>query len=96
MHYLLFYDVVDDYLSKRVPYRAAHLEYLKKAHDRGEVVYAGALSEPTDGAVFVFSGTKLGAAEQFAQSDPYVLNGLVVKWRVRKWMTVIGEGSTPP
>ena len=93
MHYLLFYDLVEDYLAKRTPFRTAHLEHLKKAYERGEIVLAGALSEPADGAVLVFSGSKPGSAEEFAKNDPYVLNGLVTAWKVRRWMTVIGEGS---
>ncbi|MDA4111974.1 MAG: YciI-like protein [Thaumarchaeota archaeon] len=93
MHYLLFYDVVEDYLTRRAQFRTAHLEHLGKAHDRRELVLAGALAEPADGAVLVFSGSKPGAAEEFAKTDPYVLNGLVTTWKVRKWNTVIGEGS---
>ncbi len=27
MHYLLFYDVVPDYLNRRTPFRAEHLAY---------------------------------------------------------------------
>jgi len=96
MHYLLFYDVVDDYLEKRAPFRGEHLDRLRKSHDNGELVLAGALAEPSDGAVFVFSGSHPGAAEEFARTDPYVKNGLVTKWRVRKWATVIGDGATPP
>jgi uncharacterized protein len=96
MHYLLFYDVVDDYVEKRAPFRTIHLEIAKRFYSAGKLVYAGALAEPADGAVFVFSGRHPGAAEEFVASDPYVKNGLVTKWRVRKWNTVIGEGSTPP
>jgi uncharacterized protein len=95
MHYILFYDLVDDYATRRVPFRSAHLELLKKAYARGEVVLAGALAEPPDGAVIVFSGAHPGAAEKFATNDPYVMNGIATKWRVRKWSTVIGEGSDP-
>jgi hypothetical protein len=50
------------------------------------------LAEPADGAVFIFNSHD--AAEEFAKADPYVRNGVVKSWRVRKWMTVIGEGST--
>jgi uncharacterized protein YciI len=32
-------------------------------------------------------------AEQFAAADPYVLNGLVTRWRVREWTTVVGPGA---
>jgi uncharacterized protein YciI len=95
MHFLLIYDVVEDYVTKRAPFRGLHLAHLKKAFDRGEVILAGALAEPSDSAVLLFSGAKPGAAEEFAKTDPYVLNGLVTKWKVRKWMTVIGEGSAP-
>jgi hypothetical protein len=36
------------------------------------------------------------AAEHFAQSDPYVLNGLVKRWHVREWTTVAGESAANP
>lgn len=28
--------------------------------------------------------------------DPYVTNGLVSKWRVREWTTVVGEDASTP
>ncbi len=93
MHYILFYDVVDDYVNKRAQYRALHLAHATKAHERGELVLAGALTDPADGAILVFRGPNSEIAEAFAKSDPYVLNGLVKAWRVRKWMTVIGDGA---
>jgi uncharacterized protein YciI len=54
------------------------------------LVLAGALAEPADGAVLVFRGDSTNVAEAFAKADPYVTNGLVNAWRVRKWTTVIG------
>jgi uncharacterized protein YciI len=94
MHYLLFYDLVDDYLTRRPAFRDAHLAHARAAHARGELVLAGALANPADGAVLVFAVP--GAAERFAAADPYVVNGLVSRWRVREWTTVIGQGATPP
>jgi uncharacterized protein len=41
--------------------------------------------------VLVFRGSSPEVAESFARSDPYVNNGLVTRWRVRKWTTVIGN-----
>jgi hypothetical protein len=35
-------------------------------------------------------------AEEFAKADPYVLNGIVKRWYVREWTTVVGEGSANP
>jgi hypothetical protein len=32
MHYLLFYDVAEDYMERRVPFRAAHLRYARESH----------------------------------------------------------------
>jgi uncharacterized protein YciI len=94
MHYILFYDVVDDYVTRRAPLRSEHLALAQQAYERGEIVLAGALAEPADGAVFIFRTAE--AAETFAKSDPYVKNGIVKAWRVRKWTTVIGEGATAP
>lgn len=92
MHYILFYDVAPDYLTRRAPLREQHLGLIRQAYERGELVIAGALADPADGAVLVFRGSSPEPAEAFAKADPYVLNGLVTTWRVRKWNTVIGDG----
>ncbi len=96
MHYLLFYDVVPDYLNRRTPFRAEHLAYAWTASVRGELVLAGALADPVDGAVFLFQGNSPDVAERFAAADPYVTHGLVTRWRVRLWNTVVGETATSP
>jgi uncharacterized protein YciI len=96
MHYLLFYDYVPDWLEKRAPLRAAHLELIRKAHERGEMVIGGALGDPHRGAVLVFRGESPQVAEAFAHADPYVNNGVVSKWEVKRWMTVIGDGAQMP
>jgi uncharacterized protein len=93
VHYLLFYDVVDDYVTRRAEFRAAHIGHARAAVARGELVLAGALAHPPDGAVLLFKGSSPAAAEAFAQSDPYVLNGLVRSWRIREWTTVVGPGA---
>ena len=91
MHYLLFYDVVSDYAEKRTPFRAAHLAFAQKAIASGDLVLGGALANPIDGTVLLFKGSSPAAAETFAKGDPYVTNGLVTKWRVREWTTVVGD-----
>jgi uncharacterized protein len=90
MYTILFYDVVDDYVEKRGAFRTQHLDLARQAHERGELVLAGALAEPADGAVLLFRGESPDVAVAFAKADPYVKNGLVKAWRVRKWNTVIG------
>ncbi len=96
MHYLLFYDVVLDYVERRKPFREEHLALGRAAHARGELVLGGALADPVDGAVLVFRGDSPSVAEAFANADPYVREGLVTRWRVRAWTTVIGEGASHP
>ncbi len=96
MHYLLFYDVVPDYLERRAAYRAEHLRLARAAADRGELLAGGALADPVDTGVLLFQGDSPAAAESFAQADPYVNNGLVTRWRVRKWTTVVGPLAAEP
>ena len=96
MHYLLMYDVVSDYAERRLPLRAAHLAHAWAAVDRGELVLGGALADPTDGAVLLFECDSPTPVEAFVAADPYVQNGLVTRWRVRPWTTVVGERATTP
>ena len=88
MKYLLFYDYVENMLERRTPHREAHLALATRYLEEGKLLMAGALMEPTDGGVFVF--TEREAAERFAQEDPYMSAGLVPSWRVRDWNVVIG------
>ena len=89
MHHMLFYDVVEDYVERRAPLRAEHLELARQSVARGELLMGGALADPVDGVVIVFRGDSPDAATAFAQADPYVKHGLVKSWRVRKWNTVV-------
>ena len=96
MHYLLFYDVVKGYAERRHAFRNAHLAHARRAVERGELVLGGALANPLDGAVLLFRGSSPAAAEAFAAGDPYVTNGLVTRWHVREWTTVVGVDATVP
>jgi len=96
MHYLLFYEVGEDYVSRRAEFRDAHLEKAWQSNERGELVLGGALSNPVDGAVLLFKGDSPEVAEKFARADPYVTSGAVKRWHVREWKTVAGEDSAMP
>lgn len=98
-HYLLIYDTAPDYLARRGEFRAEHLALGWAAHTRGEMLLGGALPAEEGvpgGAAFLFQGGTPAAAEAFAQADPYVRNGLILRWCVRPWTTVIGEGAAAP
>ena len=93
-YYALFYDLVDDYLSRRAEFREEHLWLAREAQRRGHLLLAGALTDPTDRALLVFRAPDRSVVEQFARNDPYVIRGLVTRWEVRSWAVVIG--NEPP
>ena len=70
MHFLLFYEVGEDYATRRVPFREEHLKKAWEASDRGELVLGGALANPMDCSVLLFDGDSQAVAENFAQADP--------------------------
>ena len=96
MHYLLFYEVAEDYVERRADFRNIHLKLGWEAAERGELLLGGALANPVDGAVLLFKGESAEVAEKFARADPYVLSGIVKRWYVREWTTVVGEIAANP
>lgn len=89
MHYLLLYEVVDQYIEKRAPFREQHLALASDAVKQDELLLGGAFAEPADGAMLLFRTRD--AAEAFVSEDPYVHHGLVTKWTIRIWNTVAGS-----
>ena len=96
MHFLLFYEVGEDYIPRRAEFRNAHLEMAWKAVERGELILGGALANPVDRVVILFKGESPEVAAEFAKADPYVTHGIVKRWYVREWTTVAGEDSSLP
>jgi uncharacterized protein len=90
-YYLLEYALIDDYLARRAAFREAHLTLAREAHRRGDLILAGAIAEPPDRAVLVWRTDDHSVVERFADSDPYVQNGLVASWTIRPWTVVIGD-----
>src|SRR6266852_5782156 len=93
-YYALIYEVVDDYAARRATFREQHLRAAREARGRGELVLAGAFTDPVDRALLVFRTDEKSKVEDFARKDPYVVNGLVKKWEVRPWNVVVG--NEPP
>jgi len=96
MHYLLIYNVSEDYLTRRAEFRTEHLKLAWESFNKGELILGGALDSPVDTAILLFQGESPQAAEQFAEHDPYVLNNLVKSWSVREWKTVVGDSAANP
>jgi uncharacterized protein YciI len=89
MHLVLEYSLVDDYLDRRTALREEHLALARSAHDRGELLLAGALPDPYDRALLIWTAPR-EVVEDFVRADPYVVHGLVRNWTIRPWNVVVG------
>ena len=95
MHYLVFYDYVENAVERRAPLREEHLRLAREAVARGELLMGGAFAEPVDGAVLLFQADDPSVVEAFVRADPYVTGGVVTRWRIRPWTVVVGS-LVPP
>ena len=94
MHYLLFYEKTADHAQREPPYQEAHRSHVRAAAARGELVLGGPLSDAPSGAnLLLFRANSATTVEDFANADPYVLNGIVNRWRVQPWETVVGKDA---
>jgi uncharacterized protein YciI len=94
-YFALVYHTAADYLSRRPQYRAEHLALARAAHDRGELLLAGAYQNPSDAALLVWKCTDRTPIEAFVAADPYVQNGLVTRYEIRDWYVVIADDPMP-
>ena len=84
MKYVLLYESADDLAEKAPAHAPAHREHWRPFRERGELLGIGPFGDPqSQGAMSVF--TTREAAEAFATSDPFVVNGVVRSWEVREW-----------
>jgi len=93
-HYLLLLEFGETYEARRPEFRNAHLTKAWAAVERGELVLAGALTDPLDTGVILFKGESKEVVERFVKEDPYVNNGLIQSWRIREWATVVGQDAS--
>lgn len=96
MHYLLTYQLADNYLARRAEFRSAHLALAWQATEQGDLVLGGAVGEPVESALLLFNVDDISKIEHFAKTDPYVINGLVQSYRILPWHTVVGEQAATP
>lgn len=93
-HFLLRYDLAPDYLERRAAFRDAHLALAWAAVARGELLLGGAVGDPVESALLLFTDAE--AARAFAAADPYVVQGLATGWHVSPWNTVVGAEAANP
>jgi uncharacterized protein YciI len=84
MKYVLFYESADDVLATAPAHFDARVARGSEFHDRRSVLMYGPFGDPQrEGSMAVF--TSPDAAEEFANGDPFVLNGVVRNSFVREW-----------
>ena len=79
---------LDQIMAVYPRHKAVVDEYIAAGH----VIGIGPFADFGNMAIF----RTRAAAEAFAARDPYVRNGLVTRWRVRKWKTVAGSAAATP
>jgi uncharacterized protein YciI len=84
--HLLVYAYVADMAERRTPHREAHLALIRRYHEDGRLVIAGATGVPPSGGLFAFR--EATDADAFAAEDPYAAAGLVTSSRVEPWAVV--------
>ena len=87
MRYVLVYDSADDVAQTAPVHFAAHRARWKDFQAAGTLLLIGPYSDQS-GALAVF--TTREAAEEFARTDPFVLNGVVRAWSVKEWAEALG------
>ena len=89
-YYILDYITSDNYLEERIKYRKEHLNHATEYFNEGYLILGGAIDAASE-AVLVFKADSDKIVEAFAQNDPYVKNGLIKSWSVKKWNVVFVE-----
>ena len=87
MKVVMFYEVAQDGLTKAKVNYEAHRARLDEFHARGVLLMAVPFANPMEGAMGIFTSKE--AAEEFIRGDPFVLHGVVGKWRLVEWSEVV-------
>ena len=87
--YAVRYGYVPDMDSRREPHRADHLAFLRSHGEQGDLLLAGALTDPVDTAWLVVRAASEQGAYALVSEDPYVKAGLVRSVTVRSIALVV-------
>lgn len=87
MKTVMFYEIGPEALPKASAYFEAHRARLEEFRKRGTLLMAGAFANSMDGAMSIFTTRK--AAEEFIKGDPFVIHGIVGKWKLQEWDEVL-------
>ncbi|NOS77189.1 MAG: hypothetical protein HOP35_04525 [Nitrospira sp.] len=74
--------------AKRKIHRPAHLANLEPLTQQGRVILAGPLTDKS-GSLMVLEFESQAEAEQFANQDPYMVNGVFERLEIHPFMQVL-------
>lgn len=89
--FAVIFKYVPDAITRRVPYREAHLAYVRGLHAAGHLLLGGAFADPVDGGLLVYRAESRAQVERWLADDPYVRAGLWPEITIREWTVVVGE-----
>ncbi|KRH97815.1 MULTISPECIES: YciI family protein [Cylindrospermopsis] len=83
--YIMWGSYCEEVLTKREPYRQAHLEGLAKQKDAGILITIGPTKDITK--VFgIYEAESENAVSQLIEADPYWKNGIWTEYIVKEWI----------
>jgi len=95
VYYVAFFDTthrsIDEIKSKYPDAIAAHIARSRQFQKDEKLLMAGAFKNKPDELISTM-GVLISreAAEEYAQGDPFVLNGTVSRWYIREWANILG------
>ena len=89
-HYMLYYKLVPDILTKRIPFKDEHMHILHELSSRGLVFVGGEMTEGFP-AVFMFEGENDDVLKEWLTRDPYLNNNLVEEYHHNQIILVAGK-----
>lgn len=88
MKYVLFYESADDLMARAPAVFPAHRARWAEFRADGSLLMIGPFADAQgQGSMAIFRTRE--AAEAFASSDPFVLEGVVKAWRIQEWNEAI-------
>ena len=94
VYYVAFFVIscpsIEDVKAKAPDALAAHLQRSKQWQEQGDLFMAGAfLDNPDEPLTTMGILRSREAAEEFAEGDPFVVNGMVTNWYIREWANIL-------
>lgn len=83
--YILWGSYCEDALTKRTPFRQAHLDGLASQKEQGVLITIGPTKDNTK--VFaIYDAENESQVRQLVENDPYWKNGIWTEYQVKEWI----------